>query len=444
MNYTIIGAGKSGTAAAFLAQKSGGNVFLTESNPASAYSSAIQALDSVGIENEFGGHTGRALQNCDMIIVSPGVPPFAAIIQSAESKKIPIISELEFASQFVKNPIIAITGTNGKTTTTALTTHILNSTGKPAIACGNIGTPLSALVSGLSPETILVVEASSYQLDRTIHFRPDVAAILNITPDHLGYHGSLERYVEAKWKISLNQNEKNVLILNADDALSSNNAAYLNNTQAEIIHFSMSPVQQGAYMWDNRLVLVKLKEEELMQTYDLRIPGMHNIYNSLAASLAARAFEVRNEDIRDSLMSFVGVEHRLEYTRTVNGVDYINDSKATNVNSTWYALCSFQKPLVWIAGGRGDGNNYLSLEDSVGANVEFIIAIGEEADSIFNHFCASKRVVKAESLEQAVEIAAHEARSGSAVLFSPACKSFDMFANFEHRGEVFKEAVNKL
>lgn len=454
MNYTIIGAGKSGLHAAFLAQDLGHNVFLTEAKTQEQAQAAAKELAQHSIDAEFGGHTDKGLQ-ADIIVVSPGVPPTNPFIIEAEKRKIPIISEIEFAWRqldTVRNPVIAITGTNGKTTTTALTAHIFNHSGKKAIACGNIGTAITSVVRGLEAGTILVVEASSYQLDRIVDFRPDVALLLNITPDHLSYHGTFEKYCAAKYKISLNQNEKNVLVLNADNEPSLAAAAH---SRAQILHFGVHPLQQGLYVSSGKMLIPRgqpdsqhagnqHKEEQLMMVDELRIPGIHNVYNSMAAALAARAFEIRNENIRDSLMSFAGVEHRLEYVRTVNGVEYINDSKATNINSTWYALSSYSKPLVWIAGGRGDNNDYAALDDLVQANVRCVIALGEEADAIFNHFSGMVRCVKAASMDEAVHRAAEYAETGSIALFSPACKSFDMFANYEHRGQVFKEAVMGL
>ncbi|MCU0424947.1 MAG: UDP-N-acetylmuramoyl-L-alanine--D-glutamate ligase [Candidatus Kapabacteria bacterium] len=449
MNYTIIGAGKSGLNAAFLAQDLGHNVFLTEAKSETEAASAAKALTGRSIDAEFGGHSDKGLQ-ADIIVTSPGVPPSNPFIQEADKRKIPIISEVEFAWRQLdtaKNPVVAITGTNGKTTTTALIAHILNHSGKKAIACGNIGTAITSVVRSVEPGTILVVETSSYQLDRIVDFRPDVALLLNITPDHLSYHGTFEQYCAAKYKISLNQNAENVLILNADNEPSKAAAAH---SRAQILHFGIHPLQQGMYVSSGKLLIPRglpdsqHKEEQLMMVDELRIPGIHNVYNSMAAALAARAFEIRNEDIRDSLMSFAGVEHRLEYVRTVNNVEYINDSKATNINSTWYALSSYSKPLVWIAGGRGDNNDYAALDDLVRSNVRCVIAIGEEADAIFNHFSSMVRCMKAGTMNDAVHRAADFAESGSVVLFSPACKSFDMFANYEHRGQVFKEAVMGL
>jgi len=443
MNITIIGAGKSGLSAAKLALKDGDKPFVTESGLNDKYQSTIDILSDAGIPHEFGGHTSRALEQCDLIITSPGVPPTSPIILEAESRGISIISELEYAASHVSNPIISITGTNGKTTTTALTAFLFNNAGKKAIAAGNIGTPLSDYVHAIDPSTILVIEASSYQLDRIKDYKPKVGMILNITPDHLNYHGTFESYKKAKWKTSLNQDENDIVILNADNL---DAAACAEISRANIQFFSMNPVQQGAYMQDEHLVFATSQhlEEVLMPFKDVRLPGVHNRYNSMAAALAARAFEIRNENIRDGLMQFAGVEHRLEFVRSFNNVSYINDSKATNINAAWYALSSYAEPIIWIAGGRGDNNSYSELDPLVQKHVKTIIAIGEEQEVIFNHYCISKRCLKARSLEEATLLAANESKSGDVVLFSPACKSFDMFANFEHRGQVFKSAVQAL
>lgn len=469
MTTTIVGAGKSGLAAALLAYEDGNRVFLTETKSEEQCSEAAQKLTQQSIEAEFGGHSDRALQ-ADLLIVSPGIPPHAPLLVEATRRGIPIIGEVEFAWRHIntkRNPVVAITGTNGKTTTTALTAHVLNTCGRKAVACGNIGLPFASVVKTLAEGEIAVVETSSYQLDRTVDFRPDVAMILNITPDHLSYHGTMEAYAAAKWKICANQTAENVLILCADDPETMKVAA--SPSRSRRLHFSVRAPQHGAYaLSDGRIFISSFsadalagasdrtqrstqdtlgtqhKEEYCMSIDELRIPGIHNVYNSMAAALAARAFEVRNENIRDSLMGFHGVEHRLEFVRSLGGVDYMNDSKATNVNSTWYALSSFTKPLVWIAGGRGDNNDYAALDELVRQHVRGIVCIGEEADALFNHFSAFTRCIKAPTLEAAVHEAKDYAASGNIVLFSPACKSFDMFANYEHRGEVFKEIVGNL
>jgi UDP-N-acetylmuramoylalanine--D-glutamate ligase len=444
MNITIIGAARSGLAAAELAVSKGEKVFLTESKPIESFVGISERLNNLQIESEFGCNSEKALKGAELIITSPGVLPTAPVIVEAEKLGIPIISELEYASSMMKNPLIAITGTNGKTTTTTLTAYILNKSGRKAVAAGNIGEPLSSFVGKISDDTIVVAEVSSFQLDRIVDFKPKVAVLLNITPDHLYYHGSMEKYIEAKFKITLNQNEKDFLILNADDAIVFGGKT---KTKANVVPFSLSELKVGIFKSGSEMrinFLNQHNEEKIMLFDEIRLPGVHNAYNSMAAAAAARVFEIRNEDIRDCLMSFEGVEHRLEFVRSLNGVDYINDSKATNINAAWYALSSYRKPLVWIAGGRGDSNDYSALDKFVEQNVKCIVAIGEEADAIFNHFSSKVRCFKESMLETAVERARSESQAGDVVLFSPACKSFDMFINYEHRGEVFKEIVNGL
>ncbi len=444
MKISIIGAGRSGLAAAKLAHSKGIDVFLSESKPKELYAEAAKELESLGIECEFGTNTQSKILDAERIVLSPGVPPTVNFIIEAEKRGMDIISELEFAWEFTNNKIIAITGTNGKTTTTTLTGFILENAGVDVHVCGNIGVPLSAAVPKLKEDSVIVLELSSYQLDRTKKFRPDVAVILNLTPDHLSYHGSLEKYREAKYKITANQTEEDFLIINGDDdALIASEI----NSKANLLFFSVSPLNRGIYTEAGTIkyrISQQHETEELMAVEKLSLPGIHNTYNSMAAAMATRVLEIRNENIRDSLMGFQGVEHRLEFVRSFMGVDYINDTKATNINATWYALQSYDRPIIWIAGGRGDNNDYSQLDSLVDKNVKSIIAIGEEADAIFNHFCLKTKVDRVSSLEEAVQVASEIADFGEIVLFTPACKSFDMFANFEHRGQVFKAAVNSL
>lgn len=442
MRITVIGAAKSGLAAAELAHRQGHDVFVTEAKSADQAVDAASHLAAHGIASEFGGHTQRALE-ADLVIVSPGVPPSHSLRMQASQNGVEVIGELEYASRFLTNPIVAITGTNGKTTTTALTAKVLSDGGKPAVAAGNIGTPLSSLVDVIDSSTIIVAECSSYQLDTTTTFRPHVSMILNITPDHLTYHGTFQQYVDAKWKIVANQQANDVVILNADDAHAANATSV---ARGMVRFFSLRQEVEGAFVRGDEIILrdQQHNEEILMALRRLGLPGAHNAANSMAATLAARAFEVRNENIRDSLMSFNGVEHRLEAVRTHRGIRYINDSKATNVNAAWFALSSFDHPIVWIAGGRGDNNNYTELDELVAANVKAIVCVGEDADAIFNHWCLSKRCVKAASLEEAVRAASELAVADDVVLFSPACKSFDMFANYEERGRAYKQFVTAL
>ncbi len=441
MKILVIGASRSGKAAALLARKQNFDVFVTENQTKDNFEDTIIQFEQNLINFEFGGHTKHGLTNYDLAIASPGIPRSAEIVSELQKNNVKIVSEVEFAYQFCKNSIIAITGTNGKTTTTSLITHILNESGKKAISAGNIGKAFSEVVMEIDDDTIISLEMSSYQLDRIDKFRPDVALITNITPDHLKYHGTMEDYVETKWKICSNQIEKDLLILNYDDD-------YLRKSKSshsKIQYFSLNELRGGAFIRNGWIILdTQHKEEEIMPISNIGIKGQHNLYNSLAAILATRSFEITNENYRSALSSFLGVEHRLEFVRTINGVEYYNDSKATNVNSTWFALNSFNSPIIWIAGGRGDNNDYAMLDSSVRKNVKSIICIGEEADSIYKHFSTIVPCQKFQTLEEAVFAGQSDAKENEIVLFSPSCKSFDMFANFEHRGEIFKQIVRKL
>ncbi len=439
---TVLGAGKSGVAAAILAANNGASVLVSESRQRSDCTDAAHALEQHSIRCEFGGHTDATL-DADILIVSPGIPPHHPVRQAASKAGIPVIGELEFAFQHIPNKIIAVTGTNGKTTTTALITHILNNGSVSAVACGNIGTPLSALVPTLEPSRVVVVEASSYQLDTTITFQPDVSVILNITPDHLAYHGDFYTYQQSKWKIFARQVDRNLVILNADDDAV---IAATSAVRCSTAFFSARKEVEGAFVRGGDVILrdSSNKEEFLMPVRQLGLPGLHNTYNSMASTLAARAFEVSDASIRESLQSFSGVEHRLERVRTHKNITWINDSKATNVNAAWFALASFDHPIVWIAGGRAENNDYSLLDELVATNVHSIVCIGEQANLIFNRWCTSHRCVKVHTMLEAVQAAAELAEPHDIVLLSPACKSFDMFSSFEERGTVFKEAVLSL
>ncbi|MCX6146597.1 MAG: UDP-N-acetylmuramoyl-L-alanine--D-glutamate ligase [Candidatus Kapabacteria bacterium] len=443
MNITVIGAAKSGKSAAILAKKLGNSVFVSESGNIEKYKYTINDFDIAEISYEFGGNTERCFENCDLIITSPGVPPSSWVMIEAKKRNLKVIGEIEYAFQNLKgNKIVAITGTNGKTTTTSLINFILKTAGKKTILAGNIGNPLCDFVLSLTGGEIIVIEMSSYQLDTIDTFTPDIALILNITPDHLGYHGSFEHYTDAKWKITLNQSKENLLILNYDDEA----LGGTHNKSANVEYFSLSPIANGIYSENGKIVLINQhnRTEELMLTKDIRLPGVHNLYNSMAAVLAARRLEIRNEDIRDALMNFSGVEHRLEFVRNFRNVEYINDSKATNINATWFALSSYSVPIIWIAGGRGDNNDYSALNTVVSKNVKTIICFGEDQDKIYNYFSPTTKCIKASTMENAVKFAQNDASENEIVLFAPACKSFDMFVNFEHRGEVYKKIVNSL
>lgn len=444
MKITILGAGRSGIAAAILARKLGHAVFVSEMKDTNPNSIGIRELKQLLIDHETGKHS-NSIFDAELVIASPGIPPSAVVIKQLEEKGIPVISELEWAWRHTTNKVISVTGTNGKTTTTTLVAQILNSAGINAVACGNIGTPLSACLMEHTRDTVFVVETSSYQLDRCDTFSPAVSIILNISPDHTSYHGSLENYVSAKWKTFLWQGAGCVVILNKDDKVVAASASLV-PAQVQQLTFSFASESSNAYTRNGNIYvrLPQHEEELLMPVKRLGIPGPHNVYNSLAATLAARVFEIRNENIRDSLMGFDGVEHRLELVTTVNNIRIVNDSKATNINAAWYALSSFDAPIVWIAGGRADNNDYSVLDDLVQTNVSAIICLGEQSDTIFQRWCTTKRCVQSHDLHDAVSQAMAAAESGGVVLFSPACKSFDMFNSFEERGRLFKESVRNF
>ena len=500
MNYCILGAAKSGVAAAQLASTINNisnihsNIFVRELGNAENFSEAITVFDAIGVKYEFGSDSQtlekaeKTLPNFDCLIISPGVPPTANFIKKAQEIGIPVISEMEFAFQNLKNPItnlknpiIAITGTNGKTTTTTLISYILNQAGKTAVSVGNIGLPLSTVVhqilqkkqisqnnsksnsnqilhsnqnlqknnSEIDENTILVTEVSSYQLEFIDTFRPNIAIILNITPDHLKYHQTFENYINAKLKIAKNQTSEDYLIVNSDDEVLNckniNEFKNKNNIKSNIYQFSLSQVERGIYILGDKMInKMQQNKEEIMRTQEIKIPGAHNQYNSMAAMVAAKVWQITNEDLRDSLMQFQGVEHRLEIVQTINGVDYINDSKATNVNASWYALSSYSKPIIWLAGGQGDNNDYSLLDKIVASNVVKIISFGEESEAIYSRYSQAIDCDKVATLYDAVKLAHQTAKNGDVVLFTTACKSFDQFSNYEQRGETFKQAVYRL
>jgi UDP-N-acetylmuramoylalanine--D-glutamate ligase len=442
MKITVVGAGKSGVSAALLAKKLGHSVLLTEKGAKEKFSSSIPLLEEYGIQYEFGGHSDGVLLNTELVITSPGVPPNSDVIRSAEIRRIPIVSEVEFASQQITNPIVAITGTNGKTTTTALTQWLFQTAGIPSIACGNIGVPMSQLiVDGLDASKWLIVETSSYQLDRISTFSPRISAMLNITPDHLSYHGTMEEYSKAKHRIYANQQLNADYIYNLDDV-----STYpKNDIRPQVSAFSLKTESEfGIFADEMKLYFTENGSRiHCILRSELGLPGIHNCYNSMAAALIARKAGINVASIAKGLQTFQGVEHRLEFVRELKGVRYINDSKATNVDSTKYALTSYDAPIIWIAGGRGDNNDYDILTEEITKNVRTIIAIGEESDAIATYF-SNFNVQQCATLEDAVNYATSIAKADEVVLFSPACKSFDMFSNYEERGMIFKQIVNSL
>ncbi|MFB6247760.1 MAG: UDP-N-acetylmuramoyl-L-alanine--D-glutamate ligase [Salinibacter sp.] len=448
---TVVGGARSGRAAAQLLAEAGAEVFLTEQGPPP--SGLEDALDDAGVAHEFGGHTARAL-DADFFVLSPGVPTRSNVVQQALRSGIAVYSEIEAASWFCEAPIVAITGTNGKTTTTSLIGHVFrrawaDDPEREVIVAGNIGYPFSDYVLDAGPRDVVVLEVSSFQLDHVDTFRPRVSVLLNITPDHLDrYDHDFHAYAQAKFNIFRRQGEGDVVVFNRDDELVRD---YVTETApGQGIRALGWAVAEGpgpgAFLRDDRIVLrIDDEDEPLMQRDELALCGRHNLYNSLAAAVSARVMEVENTVIRESLSGFEGVPHRLEEVRTVDGVLYVNDSKATNVNAVWYALESFDRPVVLIAGGRDKGNDYTDLKPLVRKGVRAVVAMGESADVVYEELGteAGERA-RARSMEEALDRAQRLARRGDAVLLSPACSSFDMYENYEERGDLFRRLVKTL
>ncbi len=448
---TVVGGARSGRAVARLLAKVGGEVFLTEQDAPS--DGAAAALDAAGVEYEFGGHTAAAL-NADVLVLSPGVPTQSNIVQQALRAGLDVYSEIEAASWFCDAPIVAITGTNGKTTTTSLTGHVFRTAfadtpGRGALVAGNIGYPFSDYVLETEPTDVVVLEVSSFQLDHVETFRPRVSVLLNITPDHLGrYDHDFEAYAQAKHNIFRNQGEGDVVVYNRDDddvRDAVEEAAAEQGVRPVAITREGVPAA-GAGLRDGRIVLRTDDEDDsLMPQDELALRGRHNMYNSLAAAVSARVMEVENDVIRESLSGFEGVPHRLEAVRTVDDVLYVNDSKATNVNAVWYALESFDRPIVLIAGGRDKGNDYTDLKPLVRDQVRAVVALGESAETVVRALGdEAGRHRRADTMEDALTQAQRAAQPGDVVLLSPACSSFDMYANYEERGDTFRRLVETM
>lgn len=440
----ILGAGESGVGAALLASRKGYDVFLSDSGMiAEKY---LQELDAWGIAYEQGQHTEHRILEADEVVKSPGIPEKALMVKKIRAAGINIISEIELAYRYAgDSKIIAITGSNGKTTTTALTYHICKHAELDCALVGNIGFSFARQVA-LEPKPLYVAEISSFQLDDIQTFRPQIAVLTNITEDHLDrYEYKYENYINSKFKIISNQRPEDVFIYNIDDATTQNNITNypILSTQAPITMSKELP--QGAYL-TNAKMYIKWKNEEIqMSVEDFAIKGKHNQYNSMAASMAATALDIRKEKIREALQTFESLEHRMEKVATIKGIEFINDSKATNVNSTWYALESMTKPVILILGGVDKGNDYELIKDMVGEKVKAIVCMGTDNSKIHEAFDEIvPLIVDTASAEEAVKTAYHFANKGEAVLLSPACASFDLFKNYEDRGHQFKIAVRNL
>ncbi|AZI21799.1 UDP-N-acetylmuramoyl-L-alanine--D-glutamate ligase [Chryseobacterium taklimakanense] len=441
MRIVVLGGGESGFGAAYLAKKKGMEVFLSDKGQ--IRENYKQLLMENGIDFEEGMHTEDKILNADWIVKSPGIPKKADIIFKANQKGIRLSSEIEFASEFTNAKIIAITGSNGKTTTTSLIYHILKNDGLNVGLGGNIGKSFAKQVADESFD-YYVLEVSSFQLDDIQNFRPYISMLLNLSQDHLDqYNYNYEEYALAKFRIAENQENDNFFIYNKDDEMSMNLLEKL-AIKAKMLPFTMKEkVSEGAYATEDK-IFVKLQEEFSMKIKDLSLVGKHNVANSLAASIAGKILKISNESIRNSLMTFQAVEHRLEIVADIEGVKYINDSKATNVNACYFALESMKTPTVWIVGGVDKGNDYAEIEDLVKKKVKAIICLGLDNEKIIEFFRDKKEFIyDTSSMEEAVKISKSISEKGDTVLLSPCCASFDLFKNYEERGKKFKEEVLK-
>jgi UDP-N-acetylmuramoylalanine--D-glutamate ligase len=443
MKIAVLGGGESGVGAAVLAHLRGHDVWLSDLG--SIKSKHSLTLEKHGVPFEQGMHSEDRILASDEVIISPGIPLKAPIVQRILEKGIPIISEIEFAWRYTAATCIAITGTNGKTTTTLLTYHLLKNAGLNVGLAGNVGHSFAYQVA-TERHDYYVLELSSYQLDGIVTFRPKIAVLLNITPDHMDrYNNSMAAYVESKFRITLNQGPTDYFIYNHDDT---EILAYPKWDKVQSARMPISMTAQeafGAYLSQDQISIVTPNDSIHMSIYDLALNGKHNVFNSMAAGLAAKLLDLRKESIRDSLADFQQIEHRLEHVVDVNGVEYINDSKATNVNSTWYALESMTKPVIWICGGVDKGNDYEQLIPLVKDKVKAIICLGTDNSKIINAFSGVLEVmVETTDMARAVKTAYNLSDKNDVVLLSPACASFDLFENYEDRGNQFKQAVREL
>jgi len=439
----ILGGGESGVGAALLGIQKGYDVFVSDKGKvAEKYQAELKAM---GVAWEMEKHSEDKILNADLVVKSPGIPDKTPLIQQLKAKQILVISEIEFAAMHTQNTCVGITGSNGKTTTTMLTYHILKDGGLDVAVAGNIGSSFAREVAEENCPFV-VVEISSFQLDDIATFKPHIAILTNITPDHLDrYEYKFEKYIESKFRITMNQTEKDYLIYDDDDEVI---AEWLSKHEirAKKIPFSIKKkLNYGTYI-NKHNIMINITEECISISRDeLALEGKHNLKNAMAASTAAHLLKIRKESIRHSLSNFEGVPHRLEKVKKVEGVTYINDSKATNINSTFYALESVQTQIIWIVGGQDKGNDYHELLPMVNQKVKAIICLGIDNSKIIDTFQNTVEVMaETHSMQEAVKMAYQLSESGDTVLLSPACASFDLFRNYEDRGDQFKEAVKKL
>ena len=438
-----MGGGESGTGAAVLAKKQGFDVFLSDKGKLGKdYAEMLRKWD---IPFEEGGHSEELILNADEVIKSPGIPNSAPLIQKLTSQGTHIISEIEFAGRYDRARRICITGSNGKTTTTSLIYHLLSQAGLNVGLGGNIGKSYAYQVA-TSDHDIYVLEISSFQLDNMYDFKADIAIITNITPDHLDrYNHDMEEYVKAKFRITRNMSSEDCFIFCSDDEITINHLNKIVVKAKQLPFTQKTEVAQGAFVKDDKIVIRYQDSECDMYIRELALGGRHNVYNSMAAAIAAKVMDIDNGTIREALSSFLPVEHRLEKVASVGGVLYVNDSKATNVDAAWYALECQKQPVVWIVGGTDKGNDYSSLVPLAREKVRAMVCMGVDNHKFHESFDGVvPEIVEAGSAHEAVQLASRLAKKGDVVLLSPCCASFDLFRNYEDRGEQFKAEVRKL
>ncbi|HYT20297.1 MAG TPA: UDP-N-acetylmuramoyl-L-alanine--D-glutamate ligase [Candidatus Polarisedimenticolia bacterium] len=438
----VVGLARTGVATALFCAARGAHVTATDARTENEIGEAIAPLRSAGISLELAGHRENSFLEQDLIVPSPGVPADSPLLQAARVKGVTIWSEVELADRFLRGRLIGITGSNGKTTTTSLIEYILKNTGFSTILAGNIGTPLIARVEQTSDDTITVAELSSFQLELIETFRPNISVFLNLTPDHLDRHHTLEAYGRAKARIFENQTEADSAVLNADDPATTPLAP----AKPHVYWFSRKQrVAQGAFVRENEILFRHDgKEEAVLHLKEIPLAGAHNVENVLAAVATARLAGAEPSAIAKGVRSFAGVEHRLEFVAEIGGVRYYNDSKATNVDATLKALEAFPGRILIVLGGKDKGSDYTALQKPLREKAILALLIGAAAEKIENQITGSVAIERAGTIERAAEIASHAARPGDVVLLAPACASFDQFQNYEHRGRVFKELVHQL
>ncbi len=438
----ILGAGESGVGAAILAKKQEWNVFVSDAGKIKA--DYKTELDNNQIEWEENTHSTDRIFQAELIVKSPGIPETTDLMRALRNKQVKIISEIEFAGYYTRGKSICVTGSNGKTTTTMLTHHILKKAGWDVGLAGNVGKSFAKQVAE-GDHDWYVLELSSFQLDDMFDFKADIGILTNITPDHLDrYENQMQKYVDSKFRILNNQNHEDWFIYNYDDPIIREELSK-RKLSMNLAPFSLKEeIKVGAYAVNNQLI-INIKDQLTMSIHELALKGKHNTQNSLAAGIAARLVEIRKSIVRESLEDFENVEHRLEFVAKVNGIEFINDSKATNINSTWYALETMENPVVWVMGGVDKGNDYSELSNLVKDKVKAIICLGIDNQKIikaFGHLVET--IVEVGSATEAVAYAYRLAKKNETVLLSPACASFDLFENYEDRGNQFKQAVRKL